>query len=163
MVILVIFLLYILQKRKIQTNINFIIIHKKINLNYHFTVPGLNEMVIGLSHNIEIWQDWNTQNWSEHCIRLCEWAYVRCLVFYHFFIIHFFNIYFALKGYWPRANKHTLGKNKNFACRHTCLSVYVLFYITIYLSVYFPFHHLPIYLSISIFIYVPIHLAKHLI
>ena len=43
-------LLYILQQRKIQKNMN--IIYKNINLNDHYTVPGLNEMVIGLRHKI---------------------------------------------------------------------------------------------------------------
>ena len=54
-------LLYILQKRKIQKNINIIIIHKKINSNNHFTVPGLAEMEIGLDRKIGI-----SQNWREH-------------------------------------------------------------------------------------------------
>ena len=47
---------------------NIIIIHKKINLNDHFTVPGLAEMEIGLGRKIGISQNWNPQNWREHCI-----------------------------------------------------------------------------------------------
>ena len=53
---------------KIQKNINIIIIHKKINLNDHFTVPRLAEMEIGLGCKIGISQNWNPQNWREHCI-----------------------------------------------------------------------------------------------
>ena len=38
-----------------------------MNLNDHFTVPGLAEMEIGLSYKIGILQNWNPQNWREHC------------------------------------------------------------------------------------------------
>ena len=43
---------------------NIIIIHKKINLNDHFTVPGFVEIKIGLGRKIGI-----SQNWRE----LCTW------------------------------------------------------------------------------------------
>ena len=42
---------------------NIVIIHKKVKLNYHFTVPGLAEMETGLGCKIGV-----SQNWREHCI-----------------------------------------------------------------------------------------------
>ena len=44
-----------------------IIIHKKISLNDHFTVPGLAEMEIGLGCKNGI-----LQNWREHCTYMCH-------------------------------------------------------------------------------------------
>ena len=38
--------------KKIQKNLNIIIIHKKINSNDHFTVPGPAEMDIGFGRKI---------------------------------------------------------------------------------------------------------------
>ena len=54
--------------KKIQKNINIIIIHKKIYLHYHFTVPGLAKMEIDLGRKIGISQNWNPENWREHCL-----------------------------------------------------------------------------------------------
>ena len=53
-------------KEKYRKNINIFIIHKKINLNYHFTVPGF-AMKIGLSRKIGLSQNRITQNWRKHC------------------------------------------------------------------------------------------------
>ena len=65
MVILVVFLPLFVHPtiKENAESINIIIIHKKINLNYHFTVPGLVEMVMGLGHKIGV-----SQNWRENCI-----------------------------------------------------------------------------------------------
>ena len=50
-----------------QKNINIIIIHKKINLKDHFTVPRLVEMEIGLGRKIGVSQNRIRQNWRKHC------------------------------------------------------------------------------------------------